>query len=195
MGIAGREKRSLYRTYSRPGKEVQIMRKYLAALAACLMAAAMFTGCQKEAIPPVDTEAAQQATAGVAETENMDVQEMPEETEQVYTGTIEISTKFGKLYYQDQWEDFMRVEIMETDSRATVAFVAEIENVRYALFQLVLGQGDGEAVGQITDDQGVKHDVFVTMEEISGIDSLTEGEQNRLFAMQEEINYIIESLE
>lgn len=170
------------------------MKKYLAAFMACLVAAAMFAGCQKEDVPPLDTEAAQQETAGVAENDSMVILEETEATEQVYTGTIEVSTKFGKLYYQDQWEDYMRVELTEEDTHATAAFVAEIEGVKYSLFQLVIGQSDGEPVSQITDDQGEKHDVFVYMEEIIGIDSLTEGEQNRLFAMQEEINYIIESL-
>ena len=57
-----------------------------------------------------------------------------------------------------------------------------------------IGDFEGGPVGQLTDTDGVKHNVFITMEEID-VSGLTEGEQNRLFAMQKEINFIIENLE
>lgn len=117
--------------------------------------------------------------------------EIPEET--VYGG-VTVRTKFGNLYYQDQWSDFMRVAQIETDSGLVVLFQAEFDDVYYPLFRLIIGSGEGDPVGQLTDANGVARDVFVIMEEIDDLSELTEGEQNRLFAMQEDINFIIENL-
>lgn len=110
-------------------------------------------------------------------------------------GRVRVYTKYGKLYYQDQWVDFMRTVQTEEGKNLVVSFVAEFDGVKYPLFQLIIGECDGDPIGQLTDDQGVKHNVFVAMEEIGELTQLTEGEQNRLFAMQEEINFIIENLE
>lgn len=110
-------------------------------------------------------------------------------------GRVRVHTKYGKLYYQDQWADFMRTVQTEEGKNLVVSFVAEFDGVKYPLFHLTIGEYDGDPIGQLTDAQGVKRNVFVTMEEIGELSQLTEGEQNRLFAMQEEINFIIENLE
>ena len=176
------------------------MRRYIAAFAACVVLAAMFAGCHSQEDQPVETgnSAQTEATTQTEVTEAMEATEATDATEapvQAESKGIVINTKFGNLYYQDQWEDFMQIEQSEGDTYVIVAFEADIDGIRYPLFHLTIGEGEGEPIGQITDAQGVKRDVFVHMEEIGIISELTEGEQNRLFAMQEEINYVIENLE
>lgn len=141
------------------------------------------------------TESAQQ-TGKVEETQAPTVQQVTEETKPAISAKgVLIHTKYGDLYYQEQWEEFMFVETVDNGTYIIVAFEAEVESVRYPLFHLTIGQIEGDSIGQITDEQGNKHDVAVFMEEVDGLHNLTEGEQNRLFAMQEEINYLIENLE
>lgn len=174
------------------------MNKYIAAVMACLVLVAMLAGCHSGDDKPAATEDPVQTEGSMDVTEAVDTAEATEATEasgELDPKGIAVDTKFGRLYYQDQWEEFMRVELAESDTYAVVAFEAEIDGVGYPLFHLTIGESDGSPVGQITDGQGAKHDVFVYMEEISGFSSLTETQQNRLFAMQEEINYIIETLE
>ena len=177
------------------------MKKYIAAIAACLMLAVVLAGCRSENTPtaatrdPAQTESTQYTgetvSSGATETETTEAAGVPAPSN---PDGILISTKYGDLYYQDQWEDFMNIQVTEKDTCVIVSFTAEIDGVKYPLFQLTVGEGGDEPVGQITDVQGVKHNVFVSMEEISGISNLTEGEQNRLYAMQEEINFILENL-
>ena len=179
------------------------MRRYIAVVAAFAVFSALLAGCRSENNPPavtdnpVQTEETQQTEAmeGMGATEGTEVPEATDAPGQAGSGGVLIATKYGNLYYQDQWEDFMRIELTEKETYVIVAFAAEVDGVKYPLFHVIVGESDGDPVGQITDAQGAKHDVFVYMEEISGTSDLTEGEQNRLFAMQEEINYVIENLE
>lgn len=107
---------------------------------------------------------------------------------------IVVSTAFGNLQYQDQWIEFMRVEQHAEGDNLRVTFYAEINSVRYGLFELLIGDEDGTPAGQITDSEGVRRNVYIHMMEIVETSALTDAEQNRLFAMQEDINYIIENM-
>lgn len=174
-------------------KEVQVLKKFVAVVMVWLILAAMLAGCRTDDNQPDQTENPVQTEEALPETTQP--AEVTEAATQSGLDKVTVSTKYGNLYYQDQWEDVMITELTEKDTCVVVDFVAEINGVRYPLFCVILGQSEGDPVGQITDAQGGKHDVFVHMEEIGGIADLTEGEQNRLFAMQEEINFVIESLE
>ena len=170
-------------------KEVQGMKKLMVVLMACLFAAGVLAGCSRantstETQDPADTGSQAQSAES----------DPTESAEEAVPNAVVIKTQFGNLYYQDQWEDFMRVDLVEETASVAAAFFAEIESVKYPLFQLTIGEAEGEPVGQLTDAQGQKHDVFVTMEEIGLFEGLTEGEQNRLYAMQEDINFILDNL-
>ena len=88
----------------------------------------------------------------------------------------------------------MRVIQTEEDTGIIVSFGAEFNGVRYELFHLSIGEFGGNPVGQITDAQGVVHKVYAEAEELGIYPELTETEQNRLFAMQEDINFVLENL-
>ena len=59
---------------------------------------------------------------------------------------------------------------------------------------MTIGEGDGSKIGELTDGAGTKRDVYVQLEEIQEDPNLNDGEQNRLFAMQEDLNYLIDNL-
>lgn len=175
-------------------KEVQELKRLVAAVLVCMVLAAVLAGCRKDDNQPEQTGNPIQ-TEAAAQTEETQSPGVTEATAQSGLDKVTVSTGYGNLYYQDQWEDMMIVELTDKDTCTVVDFMADINGVRYPLFCVILGRSEGDPVGQITDARGEKHDVFVHMEEIGGIADLTEGEQNRLFAMQEEINFVIESLE
>lgn len=180
-------------------KEVEGMRKHIFALISCLLVFSMLAGCGAEKTPVTEADPIQEETTEA--TENSELVEEPEVIDEVEEPTeldpneVVVNTKFGNLYYQEQWENFMQVMISEDDVYTTVAFAGEINGVQYSLFQLNIGDAEDEPSAWITDAHGEKHGVYVTMEEIGMIPELTEGEQNRLFAMQEEINFILENIE
>lgn len=105
-----------------------------------------------------------------------------------------VSTEFGELYYQEQWVEFIRTEQSREGDVIRVTFKAEMNNSSYNLFTVMIGGGEGGLVGQLTDASGVARDVYVQVWELDQYSELTEGECNRLYAMQEEINYVIENL-
>ena len=175
-------------------KEVQALKKIVAVVMVWLLLTTMLVGCHNGDNQPDQTENPVQ-TEEAPRTEATQAPAVTEATAQSGLDKVTVGTRYGNLYYQDQWEDVMITELTEKDTCVVVDFVAEINGVRYPLFCVILGQSEGDPVGQITDAQGKTHDVFVHMEEIGGIADLSEGEQNRLFAMQEEINFVIESLE
>lgn len=131
------------------------------------------------------------------ETDPPEIAEPTENTEPqmpVIPDHIVVSTPYGYMQYRDQWAEFMRTEQQVEGDAVSVFFTAIINDVEYALFTVTIG-GDGEQpICEMTDTAGVKRDVFVHVEELVMNPALTEGEQNRLYAMQEEINYIIENI-
>lgn len=108
--------------------------------------------------------------------------------------SVAVETPYGYLLYQDQWVDFMRVEQQMEEEILTVRFYAVINEKEYSLFTLTIGEETDSPVGQITDGEGTVRNVLVRVHEIEMDESLTDGEQNRLFAMQEDINYVLDKL-
>ena len=151
-------------------------------------------GCGKQTQTPVSqneqTEPSQ--TQGSESLEATDPTE--EVTEIVNPDAIAVKTVYGTLYYQEQWAEYMKVEQVEDDGCLRVSFLATINGIDYPLFQIYIGEADGSLVGQLTDNEGTQHNVYVCMEEVIEHSELSEAEQNRLYAMQEDINYIIDNL-
>ena len=67
--------------------------------------------------------------------------------------------------------------------------------MQYPLFKVTIGEEDGSKIGELTDSAGTKRDVYLQLEEIQKDPNLNDSEQNRLYAMQEDLNYVIDHLE
>lgn len=194
-------------------------KKYVVLFALCAaLVAAMLTGCAEQNNEETLGTAAS-GGAVQADTTPGDVLEDPDTTETVGSGdateatedpgTVEtepeeqvieipdhivVNTPYGYMQYRDQWAEFMRTEQQTEGDTVSVFFTAVINEVEYALFTVTVGGDNGEPICRMTDAAGVERNVYVYVEEIVSISALTEGEQDRLYAMQEEINYIIENI-
>lgn len=176
------------------------MKKLLCVLLSALMLCCLLSACGGNDNQATDP---QQTTGGdVAEsTGDVTVNENPVEdpTEEETTRPedlppIAVETAYGTLYYQGQWEEFMVVEQVESENGVTVNFSAEFNGNSYPLFTFCIGEGEGVLVGTITDSEGNTHDVFASMAELELGDDLTDVETNRLYGMQEDINFVIDNL-
>lgn len=107
---------------------------------------------------------------------------------------IIISTQYGDLYYPDQWTECVQIDQSTAGNALVVSFAAQINDVQYPLFKVTIGEGDGSKIGELTDSAGTKRDVYLQLEEIQEDPNLNDGEQNRLYAMQEDLNYLIDNL-
>lgn len=130
-----------------------------------------------------------QSTQATQQEETVSVTEEP-----IDPNCVIVNTHLGNLQYQDQWTEFMQTEQHREGDNLVVSFSAKIGDTDFALFDIIIGELEEEPVGQITDRKGVVRDVYLELKEIVGTDILTENEKNRLYAMQEDINYIIENL-
>lgn len=105
-----------------------------------------------------------------------------------------IETKFGRLRYPDQFFEFLETEQTESDNEVKVLFRAVIGEKRIDMFEVIIGGFGGDSVGTITGPDGTVRNVYLRFIEIEDLDGLTEGETDRVYAMQEALNFVLDSL-
>lgn len=170
------------------------MKKSILLLAVFCIFAVMLAGCsgEKEQGESSLPSSSSGQEIVISQNESQEEEEIVKKPE--YTT---IKTKYGYLFYPDRWNEFVSAEQEEKDGLLAVYFEATINGEKYTLFEVDIksGFGDPDAAGSVTDFDGNKHDVFAHMLEISDTDSLAENEVDRLYAMQEGLNDLIEALE
>ncbi len=105
-----------------------------------------------------------------------------------------IGTQYGSLYYPDYWQGHMVHEVQPQGEALAVVFNASINDKLYPLFTMTIGEGEGTQVGTLTDEAGTARPVYMTVAEILEDGSLTNDELSRLYAMQEDLNFVIDHL-
>ena len=174
------------------------MKKHLRILSLLLVVsllAALMCGCGKKEEPeepePEETPEAETvepvATPEEAEEEDLELSDPKRNWEP-------IETKFGRLRYPDDFFDYLETEQTETDESVMVLFRAKIGEKSIDLFEIGIGAGEDEPVAKITGPDGQQRDVYLRFIELEGLDGLTEGETNRVYAMQEALNFVLDTL-
>ena len=108
-------------------------------------------------------------------------------------GDFEISTDYGVLYYPKQWEEKIYTEINK-DETYTVSFFADFEDKeKIHLFDVVF-DGNGDSVGEIELDNGDIVTVCIESYELNLDESWTEDEENDIYVMMEDVNYLLNKL-
>ena len=64
----------------------------------------------------------------------------------------------------------------------------------FGLLMWIIGDDSSEVVGSLTDDTGTQRNVYLHVEELPADSGLEETEQTRFYAMQEDLNYLIDHL-
>lgn len=105
-----------------------------------------------------------------------------------------IQTEYGDLHYPDQWREYVKTHQKKSKGTVEITFEAKIEKSYYKLFELLIGDGNGEFVGKLTDDNGVQRNVYLRVAELPLISDFDKVDQNRYYAMQEDLNYLIDNL-
>lgn len=118
-----------------------------------------------------------------------------QETQDPHEYDTVIETDYGNLYFPDQWQEFLVTNQTEGDGTIAVSFSANINDKEYSLFTITIGGEEDNPAGTLTASDGTQRNVYVQIEELTADDALSESEQNRLYAMQEDINYLLDSLE
>lgn len=167
---------------------MKIIRGFALFLSLVLLLTA-FAGCGNQGeveLTDPSTETTEQTEAAPDETQE---EQIPEDT-----NVVVVSTPYGELRYQEQWVEFMKTKQEMEGDILYVTFAAEFNGLEYELFELVIGEDGEDPVTQITDAEGTKRNVNVNFTELVEYPELAEDEQNRLYAMQEDINFVVENI-
>ena len=108
---------------------------------------------------------------------------------------MRIETEYGTLLYPSEWKDSLVTDEINEDGILSVTFSARAEEQEYALFKVMICSEEGDSVGILTDESGTVRNVFVDINELTGISDLGQDVQNQLYAMQEGVNVLIENLQ
>lgn len=144
----------------------------------------------------------QNGTSSSSENINTDVQKETFVSEQEITSitigtpddereSIEIVTKYGTLLYPLEWEKNLRTKIVDSDVYK-VEFYGTVEGkAEQHLFDLIFNGETGYNLGTLTTETGEAVQINIESYDFEFDDSWTEDEKFTLYAMQEDINYII----
>ncbi len=179
------------------GRKVDSMKKIAAALAAIVLGLAL-AGCQADPVqttPANTTDPVPEATTLADMAQETTPGTTPESTyPPAPIHSIAVDTEYGQLFFQDQWLEFMHIEQrMEADA-LTVTFYGTVEGQRYPLFCFTIGGDGGEPLGTLTDLSGKQRPVYAKMLDLGDTSQLSQSHQNRLYAMKEDINFVLENL-
>lgn len=99
---------------------------------------------------------------------------------------IKIKTPFVDLYYPEKWEQQIRIEQIEGDIHS-VNFWGTVEGKsEVKLFEIAFGHVEGIFLGTLDEKE-----VYLIYSDIVFDESWNEEEQDEIFAMQEDVNYIL----
>lgn len=105
-----------------------------------------------------------------------------------------IHTEYGDLHYPDQWREYIKTIQEKKSDTIKVTFEFEVDKSDYKLFEILIGGDNGEIIGKLTDNNGIQRNVYLCVAELPVNSGLDEAEQNRFYAMQEDLNYLIDNL-
>ena len=107
---------------------------------------------------------------------------------------VVVRTDYGDLHYPDRWQEYVTIRQEQNGNTIAVTFETKSGEETYELFKVLIGDDSSEVVGSLTDDTGTQRNVYLHVEELPADSGLEETEQTRFYAMQEDLNYLIDHL-
>lgn len=107
---------------------------------------------------------------------------------------VVVRTSYGDLHYPGRWQEYVIIRQEQKGNTIVVVFETQSDDETYELFKIFIGDDCGVVVGSLTDNDGVQRNVYLQVEELPADSKLTESEQTRLYAMQEDLNYLLDNL-
>lgn len=107
--------------------------------------------------------------------------------------SFEIETKYCKLYFPEIWKKQIEVKFSE-DLGYKTEFYALIENKESKhIFDVCFNSDNGFLLGYLEKNDEIIN-ISIDVMDLTFDDSWTQEEMNEIYSMQEEVNYVIESL-
>ena len=103
---------------------------------------------------------------------------------------ISIETPYCTLYYPSKWES----NVIIKTTADVVGFYASIDKAELHLFDICFGSMDGERLGKVLCKDGSEVDVFLKVFPITLDVSWRQDIVDAVYAMQEDVNHVIERI-
>ena len=109
--------------------------------------------------------------------------------------SFKIETEYCDLYYPLKWKEQVRVEVVEGDVYTVQFYAALEEKEEMHLFDIAFAGEEGIELGYLESENGEEIAVdYISYEPEFG-EGWSEEEQNDIYAMAEDVNYIIGMLQ
>ena len=102
-------------------------------------------------------------------------------------------TPYCDLHFPGRWKDDVVIENSK-ENPYTVDYYGVVNGDKYLVFSLIFGESDGFCLGIFATDDG-EIGMHIVEGALNDIEDLSEEEQNMLYEMQINVNYIIQNLE
>lgn len=112
------------------------------------------------------------------------------------TDVMTVSTDRGDLYYPDEWEGLVAITQEPEGNKLVVTFTTNVNETTFGLFKVYIDgdENDGFDAGALVDASGKKHPVYIQVDDHSNLEGLDEGTKDRIYAMSDGVNTLIEHL-
>lgn len=147
------------------------------------------------------TDVPQDTEAEVNETEAMETENAGPEVEYDLTDYMTVETEYGELHYPAKWDGVVSYDTKSNSENAApdeggniIEFYATIgTHEKQHVFDIAFGGDEGYCIGLLETDNG-NVEVNLIPDDIECDSSWTEDEQAQLAAIQEDANFIMQSL-
>ena len=105
-----------------------------------------------------------------------------------------ILTAYGDLHYPESWQEYVIIRQNQRGDDIVVTFSSKFEERECTLFEVTIGSEDGSLVGMLKAADGTQRNVYLRVTPMPENAGWTEAEENRFYAMQEDLNYLLDHL-
>lgn len=148
-------------------------RKWMSMLLSVIFVCGLLAGCSNDKVQEVQND-------------NTSADTIPE--------AVVVHTDYGDLHYPDRWQEYVTIHQEQNGNTIVVTFETKSGEEVYELFKVLIGDDSSEVVGSLTDDTGTQRNVYLHVKELPADSGLEETEQTRFYAMQEDLNCLIDNL-
>lgn len=105
-----------------------------------------------------------------------------------------IDTPYGELYYPSRWKSYLSLKTEEKNGYS-VSFYSNVSgHAAQCLFVVYFGSDRGIEIGTVKDDSGRNIRVSIDIISFEPDGSWSEADRNIVYAMQEDMNYLLTKL-
>ena len=167
------------------------VKRLLAAMLCVVCVGMALSGCGKRPAGPEVKPPTEQDPASVSDpAEGQSPASDPIDAEQMKD--LEIVTERGTVRFPASWGDSLTTSTEESEERSVVTFSANLDSGVFRIFDIILDGNADDAIGSVTKD-GTTYYAHLDVEELEE-GTVSADEQDQIYAMQEDVNYLIENL-